>query len=106
MPRQSGVGWSDEELVATIESYFWMLDQESKGKNYSKLEVNERSRNKETPGRSKASIEHRMRNLSGVLQDLSSPYIEVYSPAKNVDSRIRDRIIRILKTLGSYGSNK
>ena len=106
MSRQSSVGWSDEELKAAIKSYLWMLDQENKGKNYSKIEVNERLRNEEIPERSKASIEYRMRNISSVLQDLSLPHIEGYSPAKNVGSGIRGRIIRILNNLNFYDSNE
>lgn len=90
--------WSDAELKAAIDAYLEMLFLESHGKPYSKTEVNRTLRAGPLSGRSKASIEYRMQNISASLEELCLPRIAGYLPAKNVGEGVKDRICAILAT--------
>ena len=97
--------WTDEELEETVKSYLWMLEQEIAGKPYSKSGVNKNLREGELNNRTKASVEYRMQNISAVLEDYCLPRISGYLPAKNVGANTKERIGKILESLGAYNSD-
>lgn len=88
--------WSDEELEATVNAYLWMLAEETNGRPYNKAEVNRQLREGLLADRTKASIEFRMQNISAALEELCLPRIAGYLPAKNIGTKVKDRIRSIL----------
>lgn len=94
--------WAGEELKAAVKAYLWMLEQEMSGNQYSKAEVNRSLRENELSNRSKASVEYRMQNISAVLEELCMPRIKGYLPAKNLGTRVKDRIKDVLQDLGAF----
>ncbi len=77
-----------------------MLQQELHGIPYIKAEVNRELRESKLAGRTKGSIEFRMQNISATLYDLKIPHIPGYLPAKNVGSRVKEKIKICLDTVG------
>jgi len=93
---EQGLEWSDSELEATVDAYLRMLSQERQGNPYNKADVNRRLREGTLAGRSKASIEYRMQNISAALEELCLPRIAGYIPAKNIGAGVKDRIRSVL----------
>jgi len=96
------VEWSDAELRSAVDAYLWMLAEETKGKPYSKADVNRQLREGPLSGRSKASIEYRMQNISAALDELCMPRINGYVPAKNVGAGVKDKIRLALENAGVF----
>ncbi|MFC1559176.1 HNH endonuclease [Gemmatimonadota bacterium] len=94
--EDSGSTWSDQELEATIESYFVMLRREQLNEKINKAEVNRQLRSLELSERTKGSVEYRMQNISAVLQELMHPIIRGYVPQENVGSHVSERIRQII----------
>ena len=99
MANQYNREWSDEELAAAVDAYLEMLRHQKDGRPYNKAEINRSLREPGSPlqGRTKASIEYRMQNISAVLADEKLPIVEGYAPAANVGENIRTRILSLLK---------
>lgn len=99
---KSGGPWTEDELRAAVAAYHSMLADEITGKDINKAEVRRSliEYGKPLHGRSEASIEYRMQNISFVLEELGLPRIEGYRPAKNVGANTVARIVRILDELG------
>ena len=92
-----GKEWTDQELEAAAEAYLWMLKQEQNGKPYSKADVNQSLREGALSGRTKASIEYRMQNISAVLEGIG---VQGYLPAQNVGENVKARIRKALEAKG------
>ncbi|MES2324939.1 MAG: HNH endonuclease signature motif containing protein [Pseudomonadota bacterium] len=94
------IDWTDAELGATVSAYLGMLRNELQGKPYVKTTVNQQLRHGVLSGRTKGSIEFRMRNISATLYDLRIPHIPGYLPAKNVGPGVKERIKAALELAG------
>ena len=84
--------WTDKELTAVVKAYFQMLNKELLGESYNKTEVNRKLRASTLSNRNKGAIERRMQNISAVLKELHHPIISGYLPAKNIGTKISQRI--------------
>ncbi|MDA8093086.1 MAG: HNH endonuclease [Betaproteobacteria bacterium] len=106
LPEQRPVEkeWSESELEAAVDAYLWMRGQELHGAPYSKAAVNRQLREGVLAGRSEASIEYRMRNISAALEELCLPRIAGYLPAKNVGTGVKDRIRHVLAEKGMFNA--
>ena len=85
-------GWSVEEVDATIEDYFRMLEHELYGEPYVKREHN-RALQRLLNGRSTGAVEFKHQNISAILIDEGFPYIEGYKPLPNVQGLLRDAVV-------------
>ncbi len=94
-------GWSDAELKASVAAYLSMLAQQSAGLNYSKAEFRRRLIAEALPNRTEAAVEYRMQNISAAMEELCLPIVSGYPPAKNVGTRIKDRIKFFIEQLGA-----
>lgn len=92
--------WSDAELTSAVEAYLAMLNAELSGEEYSKAEVNRQLREGPLAGRTKASIEFRMQNISAALYELKLPHVAGYLPARNIGSAVKEKIIASLRQNG------
>lgn len=61
-------GWSNEELLASVEAYRRMAEKQEAGVSYSKKQVYEELAARY--GRSAKAFEYRMQNISAVLDEL------------------------------------
>lgn len=87
---ETGKSWSDAEIALTIEAYFRMLRSELEGEPY-----NKRAANRELQaqiGRSPGAIEFKHSNISHVLREMGSLYIEGYKPRSNVQEALRSAV--------------
>lgn len=92
--------WSDAELAVTIKAYLQMLYAELNGESYNKAAVNRALRAGPLAGRTKASIEFRMQNISAALYELKMPYIAGYLPARNIGTSVKEKMIALLSVQG------
>lgn len=92
--------WSDAELACTIKAYLKMLYAELNGFANNKAAVNRELRAGPLAGRTKASIEFRMQNISAALYELKMPYIAGYLPARNIGSSVKEKMIALLSAEG------
>ena len=84
--------WSREEVGATVEDYFRMLELELRGEPYVKKAHNialQRLLN----GRSAGAVEFKHQNISAVLIAEGFPYIEGYKPRSNVQGLLRETVV-------------
>lgn len=77
-----GAIWSREEYRASVEAYFGMLVEELAGRSYNKRVVRDALLPR-LGGRTAASSEKRMQNISAALQAKRLPYITGYKPLAN-----------------------
>ena len=92
--------WSDAELAVTIKAYLRMLYAELNGEHYNKAAVNRELRAGPLAGRTQASIEFRMQNISAALYELKMPYIAGYLPARNIGSAVKEKMVVLLSAQG------
>jgi 5-methylcytosine-specific restriction protein A len=74
-----------------------MLRSELKGEPYNKAEVNRQLRDGPLAGRTKASVEFRMQNISAALYELKMPYIAGYLPARNIGTAVKEKMVALLQ---------
>lgn len=86
-----GEDWSQEEVEATVVSYFEMLALEAQLTNYKKTEFNAALRQR-LRGRSKASVELKHQNVSAVLGSMGLPFIAGYKPRSNAQLLLRKAV--------------
>lgn len=91
-----GEDWSDQEVAATVQSYFTMFALDAAGAPYKKTDFNTALRQL-LRGRSKASVELKFQNVSAVLHALDLPYIPGYKPRANVQLRLRKAVVDYLR---------
>ena len=83
--------------MSAVQAYLLMLRLELKGEPYSKAEVNRQLRDGPLTGRTKASVEFRMQNISAALYELKMPYIAGYLPARNIGSAVKEKMVELLR---------
>lgn len=90
----SGDKWSTEELRASIEIYFEMLNFQRRGKSFIKTryydELSKRF------NRSTKAFEYRMQNISYVLSLMGREWLSGLRPAKNVGARMAAEIENLI----------
>lgn len=92
---QIGQDWTDEEVEATVESYFEMLRLEAEGKPYRKSEFNASLRRRLT-ARTKASVELKHQNISAILELMGLPTIAGYKSRGNAQLLLRKSVQRFV----------
>jgi 5-methylcytosine-specific restriction protein A len=100
LTAQNAGAWSEDELTCAVKAYLRMLHDELGGNYYSKAVVNRQLREGPLAGRTKASIEFRMQNISAALYELNIPRIAGYLPARNIGSAVKEKIIAVLNRNG------
>ena len=83
--------------MSAVQAYLGMLCSELKGEAYNKAQVNRELREGPLAGRTKASVEFRMQNISAALYELKMPYIAGYLPARNIGSTVKEKMVELLK---------
>jgi hypothetical protein len=91
---KSGTVWQPDELDLIVAGYFAMLAEEAAGRTYLKIRVNERLQTE--LGRSHASVEFKLCNISAVLDNLALPTIEGYRPRLHIQKALYGAVERYL----------
>jgi 5-methylcytosine-specific restriction protein A len=94
--KKSNIGWSDEELEASVDGYLKMWALERSGQIFKKSAENRLLRDGPLNLRSASSIEYRMQNISAVFEQLGLQRITGYLPAKNIGVGVSERIRKVL----------
>ncbi|MVN87610.1 HNH endonuclease [Deinococcus sp. HMF7620] len=97
--RTQGSLWTPEELLVTLAAYLEMLRLEQRGEAYSKAEHRRKLLEGVLLGRTAASVEFRMQNISAVLLSIGQPYLKGYAPARNVGAKVIAQILEFLAEL-------
>ena len=82
--------WSDIEIEAIVKDYFVMLEHEQMGRAFNKTE--HRRVLIENTGRTHGSIEFKHCNISAVMEALSLPRIDGYSPRGHYQKALFDAV--------------
>ncbi|NWB98368.1 HNH endonuclease [Pseudomonas gingeri] len=88
-------GWSNEELLASVEAYRQMAEKQETEVSHSTTKIY-----KELAARfnrTTKAFEHRMQNISAVLHELSLPWIPDLKPSINVDTDVKARLIQLIQ---------
>ena len=82
MPPIHGERWSRDELVAATDAYLGMIRKELAGEPFNKEKVKRELLAGPSLGRS--SVDHRLQNISYVLQTMNLPWVEGFKPLSGV----------------------
>ncbi|WP_419735642.1 HNH endonuclease [Pseudomonas sp. COR18] len=88
-------GWSNEELLASVEAYRLMAQKQESGVSYSKKQVYEELAARFD--RTAKAFEYRMQNISAVFDELGLPWIPGLKPAVNVGSDMKARLVQLIQ---------
>lgn len=89
------VDWSDAENDVIVDVYLRMLKEELLERKYVKRRYNEEARAR--IGRSHASVEFKLQNVSAVLREMNFPFISGYKPYVNFQASLREAVIKGLE---------
>jgi hypothetical protein len=81
--------WSRLEVEAAVTDYFAMLLLDLRGEPYNKAEHN-RHLLPLLNGRTRGSVERKHQNISAILIELGTPYIDGYKPLGNYQELLRE----------------
>lgn len=95
-PTEAASAWSDAELMSAVAAYLLMLKAELAGELINKAQVNRELRDGLLAGRTKASVEFRMQNISAALVELQLPRIKGYVPARNIGTAVKEKMVALL----------
>jgi len=88
-------GWSNEELLASVEAYLRMAEKQEAGVSYSKKQVYQELAVRFD--RTTKAFEYRMQNISAMLDELDLPWIPGLKPAVNVGTDMKARLIQLIQ---------
>ncbi|WP_342612694.1 DUF3883 domain-containing protein [Burkholderia ambifaria] len=91
-----GQDWNREEIEATVQDYFQMLNLEAHQQEFSKSHHNAQLR-KNLTSRSKGSIDLKHNNISAILDQLGLPYIVGYKPRSHFQGLLREIVISYIE---------
>jgi hypothetical protein len=86
--------WTAAEVAIVVGSYFLMMSEERMGRPYNKTAY--RNETMKLTGRSKGSVEWKLRNASAVLNEIGLPWVTGYLPAENYQDLLVDEVERQL----------
>jgi len=88
--------WTDQELAVSVMAYRLIQALEASSAKFTKSGIRNFVLDEVGLARSKSSFEKRMGNISSVLEERGSQWIDGYVPMENVGTKISYRIGRLL----------
>lgn len=92
---ERGSPWTEAEVRATVEDYFWMLEKELRGESYNKS-ARRRALIAQLEARPEGAVERKHQNISAVLWEIGYPFIHGYKPLPNYQGLLRDEVLERL----------
>jgi 5-methylcytosine-specific restriction protein A len=80
---EAGSGWTPGETAALVDAYIWMWMNDRAGRRFVKAHLVRSLMAGPVSGRTKQSIEYKLRNVSKVFADFKLPYVKGYLPLDN-----------------------
>lgn len=90
-------GWSAEEIRATVEDYFDMLEAELTNRPFNKSE-HRRTLMSRLRGRSPTAVERKHQNISAILREIGLPSIDGYKRLPNYQQALADDVQRYVRS--------
>jgi 5-methylcytosine-specific restriction enzyme A len=87
---EPGSDWTAKETTALVDAYVWMWMSDRAERSFVKAHLVRSLMAGPVAGRSKQSIEYKLRNVSKVFADLKLPHVEGYVPADNASEDLRE----------------
>jgi 5-methylcytosine-specific restriction protein A len=85
-----GTEWTSNETAALVDAYMWMWLNDQAGRKYVKAHLVRSLIAGPAAGRTKQSVEYKLRNVSKVFVDLGLPFVKGYVPADNASEDIKE----------------
>jgi len=85
-----GTDWTSNETAALVDAYMWMWLNDQAGRKYVKAHLVRALIAGPAAGRTKQSVEYKLRNVSKVFVDLGMPFVKGYVPADNASEDIKE----------------
>lgn len=98
-PSKERAHWSESEISVAVHAYFQMLEHESASRPYVKAAYNRDVQ--ALTGRSHGAVEYKFQNISHVLNEAGSRYIEGYKPARNAQTALKSAVLDRIHSLAS-----
>lgn len=89
---EPGSDWTPNETAALIDAYIWMWMNDRAERSFVKAHLVRSLMTGPVAGRSKQSIEYKLRNVSKVFAALKLPHVEGYVPADNASDDLAEYI--------------
>lgn len=89
----TGDPWTELEIEAAVAAYVDMLGAQVRGERYSKADVVRRLHSL-LPARSPGSIERKFQNISAVLDEVGTEWIDGYKPLPHYQYALRRAVLR------------
>ena len=87
---EPGTDWTPLETAALVDAYLWMWMNDRAGRTFVKAHLVRALMVGPVAGRSKQSIEYKLRNVSKAFTDLGLPFFKGYVPADNASEDIKE----------------
>jgi 5-methylcytosine-specific restriction enzyme A len=87
---EAGTDWTANETAALVDAYIWMWMNDRSGRSFVKAQLVRSLMAGPVAGRSKQSIEYKLRNVSKVFADMKLPHVNGYVPADNTSEDIKE----------------
>ncbi len=87
---EPGSEWTPIETAALVDAYVWMWMNDRAGRSFVKAHLVRALMAGPAAGRTKQSIEYKLRNVSKVFADLKLPYVIGYLPLDNASDDIEE----------------
>lgn len=94
---ERGSPWSESEVRATVEDYFWMLEKELRGESYSKS-ARRRALIARLEARPEVAVERKHQNISAILWEIGYLFVHGYKPLPNYQGLLREVVLERLPT--------
>lgn len=96
-----GEDWTDDEIRATVESYFEMFAKQQREEPFVKAEFI-RGLVSRVHGRSAKSVEFKFQNISAVLDEMGLPWLQGFKPKSNYQkSKLPQMVAELLEMPGA-----
>jgi len=95
--------WSEDQFEAAVGAYATMLTWQRQGQQFVKRDVIRQLVAGPLRGRTIASVEYRLQNISAVMEEQGHDWLKGYVPARNVGDRGRRLILQFLHVQGVFG---
>ena len=87
---EPGSEWTPNETAALVDAYVWMWMNDRAGRSFVKAHLVRSLMAGPVAGRTKQSVEYKLRNVSKVFADLKLPYVIGYLPLDNASEDIEE----------------
>ncbi len=98
---EPGTDWTPNETASLVNAYLWMWLNDRAERTFIKAHLVRALMAGPVSGRTKQSIEYKLRNVSKVFADLELPYVKGYLPLDNASDDLKECVLLAFGRLAS-----